>query len=120
MSVKCSLDGKVVHDLKNTRASMKSLFASATRDKATGDIIVKVVNSAAGPLETEIDLAGAGRLGATAQAIVLTSESPKDENTLDEPTKVSPKTETLKISGNKFTRSFPGNSFTVLRIPAGK
>jgi len=77
---------------------------------------VKVVNSAATPTEVEIDLNGAGKFGATASAIVLTSDSPKDENTLDEPTKVSPKTEQVKISGNKLTRSFQGNSFTVIRI----
>ena len=119
-SIKCSLDGKVIHDLKNARESMQGMFASATRDNKNGEIIVKVVNSAATPTETEINLNGAGQLAATAQAIVLTSENPKDENTLEEPTKVSPKTETLKISGIKFTRSFPGNSFTVLRIPAAK
>jgi len=120
LSVTCSLDGQVIHELKNVRQSMKSLFASATTDKKTGDIIVKVVNCAANPTEAEIDLSGAGKLGATASAIVLTSESPKDENTLDEPTKVSPRTETVKVGGSKFTRSFPGNSFTILRIPKGK
>lgn len=119
-SIKCSLDGKVIHDLKNPRASIKGLFASATHDQKTGEIIVKVVNGAATPKEAEINLGGAGKLGATAQAIVLTSASPKDENTLDEPTKVSPRTETLMIGGSKFTRSFPGNSFTILRIPAEK
>jgi alpha-L-arabinofuranosidase len=120
MSIKCSLDGKVVHDIKNSRSSMKSLFASATRETKSGDIIVKVVNGAAMPMETTINLNGAGKLGASAQAIVLTSESPKDENTLENPTKVSPKMETLKIGGSTFTRSFPGNSFTILRIPGAK
>lgn len=119
-AITCWLDGKVINELKKSRASMKSLFASATRDEKSGDIIVKVVNSAAGPTETEIDLNGAGKLSGNVQATVLTGASPKDENTLDEPTKVSPKTETLKISGNKLTRSFPGNSFTVLRIPSAK
>lgn len=47
---------------------------------------------------------------------MLTSESPLDENTLEKPTKVSPKTEDVKISGSTLTRSFPGNSFTVIRV----
>ena len=55
-----------------------------------------------------------------AKAIVLTSASPRDENTIDQPTKVSPKTERLTVTSPKFTRSFPGNSLTVLRIGAGK
>jgi len=120
LTVKCWLDGKLVHDIKNTRRTVKSLFASATRDDKSGDIIVKVVNSAATPTDVELDLAGAGKLASSAQAIVLTSGSPKDENTLDNPTKVAPKTETVTISGTRFTRAFAGNSFTVLRIPTAK
>jgi alpha-L-arabinofuranosidase len=119
MSVKCSLDGKVIHDLKNARASMKGMFASATRDRRTSEIILKVVNAAADSTPTEISLNGVGKLSANAQAIVLTSGSPKDENTLEEPTKVAPKTETLNISGNTFTHAFPGNSLTVLRFKTG-
>ena len=116
----CALDGKVVHDIRQPRSQIKTLFASATRDKSNGDIIVKVVSSASGPADAEIELAGVGNLETTAQAIVLTSASGKDENTLEQPTKVSPRTETLTIRGSKFTRRIPGNSFTVLRIPSRK
>ena len=120
-NVKCWLDGELIHDINyDAGGKVTSLYAVAATDKATGDLIVKVVNANAGPLETEVDLSGAKNLAATATATVLTSDSGSDENTLAEPTKVSPKTETLKISGSKFTRTFPGNSFTVLRIPAGK
>lgn len=119
-AVKCSLDGKVVHDLKNTLTVTRGLFASAVTDKPTGDLIVKVVNAAAGPTETEINLKGAPKLAAAAAAIVLTSDSPKDENTLDEPTKVAPKNITLPVSDAKIKHAFPGNSFTVIRVKADK
>jgi alpha-L-arabinofuranosidase len=117
-SVKCWLDGRLVHDIKNTLGATRGLYASATRDNKSGEIIVKVVNAAATPTETEILLNGVKNLAGTVSAIVLTSENPKDENSLEQPTKVSPKTETLKLSGGKFTRSFPGNSFTILRFGA--
>jgi alpha-L-arabinofuranosidase len=120
LGVKCWLDGKLIHEIKNTRRVVNSLFASAARDEKTGDLILKVVNSAAAPAETEITLAGAGNPAAQAQAIVLTSASPRDENTLEEPLKVAPRMETVRVAGPKFTRAFPGNSFTVLRIPASK
>ena len=77
---------------------------------------MKVVNAGAEALKTTIDLKGAGKLSGNAQAIVLTSASPLDENTLEEPTKVSPKTEAVKLSGSSIMRSFPGNSLTVIRI----
>ena len=105
-----------MHDIKAGAEKTRGLFASATRDDKNGVVIVKVVNAAATPTEVEINLAGAGELSGAGEAVVLTSDSPRDENTIEEPTKVSPKTTKLTVSGPKFTRTFPGNSLTVLRI----
>jgi hypothetical protein len=58
------------------------------------------------------------KLGLLAIALfTLTSATPLDENTLEEPTKVSPKTETIKLAGKNLKRIFPGNSLTIIRIP---
>jgi alpha-L-arabinofuranosidase len=117
--VRCWLDGEVVHDLDyDAGGKIDSLYAVASTDEKSGDLIVKVVNASAKPLETELDLSGAKSLTGTGSAIVLTSKKPTDENTLDEPMKVSPKTEPVSFSGNSLTRAFPGNSFTVLRLHA--
>ena len=115
-TVKCSLDGKVIHDLKDSLATTRGLYATSARDEKTGDLIVKVVN-AAGPTEVELAFNGAGKLAAAAKAIVLTSDSPKDENSLEQPEKVAPKTETVSIVNGVIKHQFPGNSFTVLRVP---
>jgi alpha-L-arabinofuranosidase len=77
---------------------------------------MKVVNASEAPLETKLDLTGAKNLTGRGTAIVLTSASGKDENSLAEPTKVSPKSEPVSFTGTTFTRSFPGNSFTVFRL----
>ena len=63
-----------------------------------------------------MDLPGANDLTGKGTATVLTSESGADENSLAEPTKVSPKTEAVNFTGTSLKRSFPGNSFTVLRL----
>jgi alpha-L-arabinofuranosidase len=115
-NVKGYLDGKLLQEVGDVRTSVKSLCASAARDEKSGDIILKVVNASAQSLETQIDLTGAGSLTGIGKAIVLTSASPLDENTLEEPTKVSPKTETIQFSGTSLTRLFPANSLTVLRL----
>jgi alpha-L-arabinofuranosidase len=120
-NVKCYLDGKLIHDVNyETAASIKSLYACASLDDQTGDVIVKVVNVSANPLETQLDLSGAKNLTGQATMTVLTSESGTDENTLAEPTKVSPKTQTVNFSGTTLTQTFPGNSLTVLRLPVTK
>jgi alpha-L-arabinofuranosidase len=115
-NIKCYLDGKLIHDFN--QAGLPSLFASATQDQKSGQMILKVVNGSEKALDTEISLQGAKELAGTGQEIVLTSEHPTDENTLEQPTKVTPKTQTLTVAGPKFRLTFPGNSVTVLRIGA--
>ena len=95
---------------------MDSLYATAAVDDKTGGLIVKVVNASVNPLEAVLDLSGTANLAGKGTAFVLTSESGTDENSLDEPTKVSPKSEPVTFSGTGWKRSFPGNSLTVLRL----
>lgn len=117
--IKCYQDGKLIHDLDiDATEKIDSLYANASHDEKTGDVIVKVVNVNADALETEIDLTGAKHLTGYGSAIVLASDKPTDENSLDQPTKVSPRTEAINFSGSGLTRSFPGNSFTILRLNA--
>jgi alpha-L-arabinofuranosidase len=115
-NVKCWLDGQLVHDLDyGTGGKINSLYAVSATDEKSGDLIVKVVNADTQPLETEVDLSGTS-LSGQGTAIVLTSENGADENSLAEPTKVSPKTEAINFTGTSLKRSFPGNSLTVLRL----
>jgi alpha-L-arabinofuranosidase len=115
-SVKCWLDGALVHDIKYTPTTAPGLYVCAARDDKTDEIIVKVVNANTGPLAAELDLSGAKNLSGQGTTTVLTSENGADENSLADPTKVSPKTEAVKFTGTNLKRSFPGNSFTVLRL----
>ncbi|HWY77473.1 MAG TPA: alpha-L-arabinofuranosidase C-terminal domain-containing protein, partial [Verrucomicrobiae bacterium] len=104
------------HDVAKPRETIRKLYASATRESKTGDIILKVVNTATNPASVEITLRGATNLSGSGKAIVLTSDSRRDENSIEEPLKVSPKTETFSFQDGHFSRAFPGNSVSVLRI----
>ncbi len=112
--VQCYLDGRLVHDLNYK--PLKGLFASASRDGKTGGVILKVVNVTTSPMDVDINLNGGKNLGGAAKAIVLTSGSPLDENSLQNPTKVSPRTDTFNYQGGRLRRSFPGSSVTVLLL----
>lgn len=116
--VKCWLNGNLIHEIKDAVLPTQPLYATSALDKRTGDIIVKIVNTAAETTDVEITLDGAKNLSGNAKALVLTSANPKDENSITEPQRISPKSTTLNISGNVVKHTFPGNSFTVLRIPA--
>ena len=113
-SIKCYLDGQLIHDAKTP--GIKSLYASASRDDKTGEVIVKVVNVAENAQDVEINLAGMSKVTGPTNVIVLTSENSTDENTLEEPTKVVPKAQTIPVSGPSFRHTFPANSVTVMRL----
>ncbi len=109
--VRCYLDGSLVHDLKYPKT--KPLVAVASRTKK--EVILKVVNVSRDPQETQIELKGA-RLGSKASLTMLTSDQPKDENTLDQPTKVAPVTQLVECGRQGMRRMFPANSVSVLRF----
>jgi alpha-L-arabinofuranosidase len=113
-SIKCYLDGKLVHDVSAPR--MKSLYASATREKSSGDIILKVVNASGQALATDISFRGIARLTGPARAVVLAADKPTDENSLASPSKVAPVTLGIDVGESAMRHSFPGNSVSVIRV----
>ena len=94
------------------------MYAVASRT-AAGDVILKVVNVSSQPQPVQVELAGLDGRVASADATVLTSASPDDENSLDEPTKVAPATRSIP-AGASFQHAFPPHSATVLRLCIGK
>jgi alpha-L-arabinofuranosidase len=112
-NIKCYLDGKLIHDLKYPVS--KSLYAVASRGRNGREAILKVVNVSRVAQDTEINLRGAKPIR-YAQATVLASDQPEDENSLEQPTKVVPITRTLSCAGTQLRHTFPPNSVTVLRL----
>jgi len=115
--IRCYLDDKLIHAA--AREAVPALYACAGLQAGSGELILKVVNLADRPQETALDLRGAGKLAATARAIVLAAPSADDENTFDAPTRVAPRESAVGGVGPTFRHTFPAHSITVLRIPRG-
>lgn len=94
-----------------------NLFTSAVADKATNEIVVKLVNYSTSARPVKINLAGAKKVGKTGKAIVLASDDLQMENSLQEPMKLAPKEQTFPVSSSTVSYTLAPNSFTVLRIP---
>jgi len=88
----------------------------ASRADATGEVILKVANTADVPIPTKVQLKGLNGIQPKATAAVLTSDNPLDENSIDEPMKVAPVTKTIENAAADFTHAFPANSVTVIRL----
>jgi alpha-L-arabinofuranosidase len=115
--VRCFVDDKLITDAtEQSRPKGTPIFASASYVTPSHEVIVKVVNMENDSLDATINLRGVGAVTA-GRAIVLSGE-PKDVNTVDEPTKVAPKEETLTDAAASFHRTFPAHSLTLLRMGA--
>lgn len=91
------------------------LYASASLDERAGEVILKLVNTEPSQREVGINLAGAkGVRGG--RALVLSSPDLKAENSLDEPTRISPVEKPLSAASGEFTYALAPNSLTVLRV----
>jgi alpha-N-arabinofuranosidase len=93
-------------------------YATACREEKSGDIILKVVNATAKAVQTTISLNGAGHLSFTGMATTITAD-PKDENSLDNPKKISPVSSPVSGIGPVFAYKFKPHSLTVLRLSRG-
>jgi alpha-L-arabinofuranosidase len=100
--------------------TVAKLYASAARDRASGEMILKVVNGGKIPVEAKLDFAGAKKISSEAKVCTLASSSQLNENSFAEPLKVSPKNSKLKTPAPQFGYTFPANSLTVLRLKITK
>lgn len=119
LSIKCYLDGKLIHDAK-IGGPGAPLHAIAGRMDDPDEITLKVANVSNESYETTINLDGFRKVGSSGTITVLTSSNPADENSLDQPRKVAPVTRKLSGIDRSFKHSFPAHSLTILQLKAAK
>ena len=95
-------------------------YAVAGYDEKASELVVKFVNATGEPYHASVDISSAGKVHRKGTVFTLTSGSPEDENTLDNPKKVYPVKSVCRHFGEKFSYTFEPWSFTVLRIKADK
>ncbi len=97
-----------------------TLFFSATRSSARGELYLKVVNALGNAKSVQVALAGAAQVAPEGQAITLRSDRPEDTNTITAPDKIVPVTTTARGLGPSFRYSFAPYSVTVLVLKLGR
>jgi alpha-N-arabinofuranosidase len=95
---------------------LPQIYYDATRDSSTGTIYLKVVNRQSVPQSVHVQINGARSIDSSGTATVMKANSPDDTNSIQEPKKIVPVTETVDGLGSDFTREFPPYSITVLEI----
>ncbi len=92
------------------------LYATASLDKKTGEIIVKIVNTSGKVREQDIAFEGISRLYSRGKMTVLQSDDPEAENSLDDAKHVSPVEKEIKVKKDELRVSLQPYSVNVIRV----
>ncbi|MBQ8097573.1 MAG: carbohydrate binding domain-containing protein [Prevotella sp.] len=96
------------------------LFASSVWDAATGEVVVKVVNTSKQPQMVQLNLLGMKNAGEVKTLTLATNGSLDDENTLDQPEKIIPRPGKAQTVADKkavvLTDELPAMAFRLYRI----
>ena len=95
-----------------------SLYASATRDKNTGELIIKIINTLGKTQTAEVKLDGTKKPDAKARLVVLKNDNLEAVNSLDTPSVVAP-TETVidvNVKAKAINLTLAPYSFSLIRL----
>lgn len=112
-NIRCYLNGNLVHEYQISE--IPYLTSVTTLDCKNNELIVKLVNASENEVSTIIDINGTTVLPEGEQ-IILTSENPKDNNSMEEPTKVSPVVKPFIVNDSSFTYEMAPYSLVVLKL----
>jgi alpha-L-arabinofuranosidase len=93
-----------------------SLYASATFDKNTNELIVKIVNTLGKEQNVAINLEGSRKPAATAEWIVLKNSNLEAVNSLDDPSVISPSDQKVELKGKTLAVNLRPYSLSVFKI----
>ena len=113
-SVKCWLDQDLVFDTVLKGDVKPGIFSSATIDEASGELIVKVVNTSSEATTCLLDVKNTQVR--QARLIRLRANDGMDENTLSQPTNIYPTNHQLSPVGNQVELDLPAYSLNIIRI----
>ncbi|MCX6867492.1 MAG: hypothetical protein NTV46_14980 [Verrucomicrobia bacterium] len=95
-----------------------SFFATSGYQRKDKTVVVKATNYNPTPLPAEIRIEGATNVAATGQHLVIRSDKGGDENSLDQPNRITPQVLPLTGCAKSFQVILPPNSVNVLRLQA--
>lgn len=111
----CYLDGNLIHT-QAIKLTKGPVYSSVVYDEESGDIIIKLVNTAAKASTVNIDIANAEYINPMAELYILTGNGLDAANTADDPDNVSVEERSIDYAGSGFVYKADALSFTVIRL----
>ena len=95
-------------------------FAVSGFDQKNGEVIIKVVNADETPWHPSIKISNCGIVTPEGEVVTLSTANLKEENSYEEPLKISPKSSRYTKFSKDFDYEFGAGSFTILKIKASR
>lgn len=113
----CYLDNTLIHTVTLTEKTGERLYLCASLNEAEDMAIVKVINYNGATVPTSFTFSDA-TIGGDAEVRIMSNADNYAENSMDEPEKVVPRSETITKTGDKsLTFEVPAYSLSVIQIP---
>jgi alpha-N-arabinofuranosidase len=103
--------------MENTALTgQKGLYGSAVLDKASKEIVIKVVNSTDSKQTAQMNLEGVKKTSSEAKVTILRSDKKDAVNSIEQPFAVSPQEEKVSLKGKSLNLALAPLSLYVIRI----
>ncbi len=97
-----------------------TVFYSATQNKKTGTIYLKLVNTSGEKQPVTLNLTGLKKISSEAVLFVIKGDKPQDTNSITDPQKIIPAKSTIKGVSSAFTQTLDPYSVNVYELQTGK
>jgi alpha-L-arabinofuranosidase len=104
---------------EQTIAGKDGYYASATIDKVTNEVIIKISNYSATAREVVFKIDGVKKLASKGSNTYLSSDNLEDVNSIQNPKNVSPKEKEVTAKGNQVKTILAPYSFNVIKFKMG-
>lgn len=114
--IRTYIDKVLFNDTEDKLPEIEPLYYSASFERSTGDVIVKVVNVQKNSVLTQVVLVDLQKSSLTIDVSEMSDHSLDDENSFASPVRVLPKQKQFSVVGCSFSYDFPKHSITIFRI----
>ena len=104
--IRAWIDDVLFNDTEDKLPVIEPLYYSASYERSTGDVIVKVVNVQEKSVSAQIALADLHKTSLNVEVYEMSGHALDDENTFESPERVLPKQKEFCTEGSKFSLRF--------------
>lgn len=108
------IDGELIHEIEHAPVVIEPLYTAASTDQHSGDVIVKLVNVQKRAVDIQLHLEGVESAAGT--AYIMSGYELTDENSFDDPCKVSPREQRIEVTDGCCQYHIDRESVQVLRF----